>query len=85
LRTFVAALGTKPRRLRRPWLAGHKAPTREVVRINDGVNAMVVVPWVGDSLNGVVNGSLSIASGACGIFIKVDTGWLLDWRGTVLS
>jgi hypothetical protein len=36
-------------------------------------------------LNSTLNGSLSIASGACGIFIKVDTGALLDWRGAVIS
>jgi hypothetical protein len=68
-----------------PSLAGHEAMTGSIIVINDGVNAMSVYSWPGDTLNGVLNASLSIASGACDIFVKVDTGSLLDWRGTVLS
>jgi hypothetical protein len=56
-----------------------------VVVINDGVNAMAVFARPNDTLNGTVNGSLSIASGACGIFIKVDNGLIQDWQGAVLS
>jgi hypothetical protein len=69
-----------------PWLAGHEAMTGQIVVINDAAaNAMSVFAWPGDTLNGTLNGSLSIASGACGIFIKVDTGALLDWQGAVIS
>jgi hypothetical protein len=53
--------------------------------INDGVNAMSVFCWPNDTLNGTLNGSLSIASGACGIFIKVDNGVTQDWRAGVIS
>jgi hypothetical protein len=67
-----------------PSLAGHEAMQGMVIVINDGTNAMSVYCWPNDTLNGTLNGSLSIASGACGIFIKVDTRSLLDWRGTVL-
>jgi hypothetical protein len=68
-----------------PSLAGHEAMTGSVIVSNDGTNAVSVFCWPGDTLNGTLNASLSIASGACGIFIKVDTGSLLDWRGAVLS
>jgi hypothetical protein len=68
-----------------PSLAGHEAMSGQIIVINDGTNAMAVWSWPGDTLNGTLNSSLAIASGACGIFIKVDTGSLLDWRGTVLS
>jgi hypothetical protein len=68
-----------------PGLTAKEAMTGSVIVINDGTNAMSVFCWPGDTLNGVANASLSIASGACGIFVKVDTGSLLDWRGTVLS
>ena len=53
--------------------------------VNDGVNALSVYCAVGDTLNGTLNGSLSIASGACGIFIKVDNGVTQDWRAGVIS
>ena len=53
--------------------------------INDGTNAMSVFCWPGDTLNGTLNGSLSIANGACGIFVKVDNGVTQDWRAGVIS
>ena len=62
-----------------------EASTREVVVINDGTNAMSVFCWPGDTLNGTLNGSLSIANGACGIFVKVDNGVTQDWRAGVIS
>jgi hypothetical protein len=68
-----------------PSLAGHEAMTGQIVVINDGVNAMSVFCWPGDSLNGVTNASLSIPAGSVGILLKVDTGSLLDWRGAVIS
>jgi hypothetical protein len=68
-----------------PWLLGHDAiGTRDVIVINDGTNAMSVVPWVGDSLNGVVNGSLSVPSGAVAVIIKVE-GAAPDWRAGIIT
>jgi hypothetical protein len=58
---------------------------REVVVINDGTNAMSVVPWVGDSLNDVTNGSLSVPAGSIAVLIKVDIGVVQDWRRAVIS
>jgi len=49
----------------------------------DQRNVGVLLAW--DTLNGALNGSLSIASGACGIFIKVDNGVTQDWRAAVIS
>ena len=68
-----------------PSLLGKEAMSSSIIVINDGSNSMSVYAWPGDTLNGTLNGSLSIASGACGIFIKVDTGSLLDWRGVALT
>ena len=45
---------------------------------------MSVVPWVGDSLNGVVNGSLSVPSGAVAVIIKVE-GAAPDWRAGIIT
>jgi hypothetical protein len=68
-----------------PSLAGHEAMVPQIFVINDGVNSLSVWCWPGDTLNGTLNSSLSVPAGSVGIFIKVDTGSLLDWRGTVLS
>jgi hypothetical protein len=68
-----------------PWLARHEAMTGHIVVINDGVDSMSVVPWVGDSLNGVTNGSLSVPAESVGILLKIDNGVLQDWRGAVLT
>jgi hypothetical protein len=68
-----------------PWLLGHDAiGTREVVVINDAPNSMTVVPWVGDSLNGVTNGSLSVPAGSVAVIIKVE-GAAPDWRAGIIS
>ena len=40
--------------------------------------AMSVFCWPGDTLNGTLNGSLSIPAGGFGVFLKVDA--TLDWR-----
>jgi hypothetical protein len=68
-----------------PSLAGHEAMVGMIIVINDGVNAMSVFPWVGDSLNGVTNASLSVPAGSVGVLLKVDNGVVQDWRGAVLS
>jgi hypothetical protein len=68
-----------------PGLLAKEAMTGSIIVINDGVNAMSVYSWPGDTLNGTLNASLSVPAGSVGIFIKVDTGALLDWRGAVIS
>jgi hypothetical protein len=69
-----------------PSLLWKEAMTGSIIVVNDGTNAMSVFCWPGDTLNGTLNASLSIAAGACGIFIKVDLiGAPLDWRGAVLA
>jgi hypothetical protein len=50
-----------------PLLEGHhEGGTREVVVINDGTNTMTVFCWLGDTLNGVTNGSLDVPAGSVG-------------------
>jgi hypothetical protein len=68
-----------------PSLAGHEALVGMVIVVNDGTNAMSVWCWPGDTLNGVTNGSISVPAGSVGIFLKVDTGVIQDWRGVSLS
>ena len=62
-----------------------EAPTREVVVINDGTNAMSVFCWPGDTLNGALNGSISIAAGSVAVLLKVDNGVTQDRRAAVIS
>jgi hypothetical protein len=68
-----------------PSLAGHEAMTGSVIVINDGTNAMSVYSWPGDTLNGTLNGSLSVPAGSVGILLKVDNGVTQDWRGVALA
>jgi hypothetical protein len=68
-----------------PSLAMHEAMTNQIVIINDGVNAMSVWPWPGDSLNGTTNAPLSVPAGSVAVILKSDTGSALDWRAGVIS
>jgi hypothetical protein len=53
--------------------------------INDGTNAMSVYSWPNDTLNGTLNGSISVPAGSVGILLKVDDGLHQDWRAGVIS
>ena len=53
--------------------------------INDGTNAMSVFCWPGDTLNGALNGSISIAAGSVAVLLKVDNGVTQDRRAAVIS
>jgi hypothetical protein len=68
-----------------PSLAGHEAMSGQIIVINDGTNAMSVWCWPGDTLGGVLNGSLSVPAGSVGILLKVDNGVVQDWRAAILS
>jgi hypothetical protein len=68
-----------------PSLSGHEATSRMMFVINDAPNSLAVFPWPGDSLNGTLNGSLSVPIGTVAILLKIDTGALLDWRGAILT
>jgi hypothetical protein len=60
--------------------------------VNDSANAVKVFPFVGESLNGTANNSLSIPSGQSGVFIRVPPqiakggggGGTIDWRSAVI-
>jgi hypothetical protein len=61
--------------------------------LNDSPNTIIANCWPGEKLNGVTNGTLSIASGAFGFFMQVPTqiarggggGGTLDWRAAVVT
>jgi hypothetical protein len=51
--------------------------------VNDGANALSVYCAVNDTMNGVLNGSLSIPAGGFGVFLKIDA--TLDWRAAAFT
>jgi len=66
-----------------PSLAQRDESARMIWVVNDSSNSMNVFAFVGDTMNGSLNGSLAVAAGAVGMFLKVDA--TLDWRGHVLT
>lgn len=51
--------------------------------INDATNAIAVFCSPGDTMNSVANGSVAIAAGGFGIFLKVAS--LFDWRAKAFT
>jgi hypothetical protein len=68
-----------------PSLAAHDAMTGHIIVINDGVNALAVWCWPGDTLNGTPNTSLSVPAGSVAVLLKVDNGVVQDWRSGIIS
>lgn len=66
-----------------PSLASEDEGGGIVFVVNDGANAVSVYCAAGGTLNGSSNGSLSIASGGFGIFLKVMP--TLDWRAAAFT
>jgi hypothetical protein len=75
-------------------LTGEAGPIAFV--INDGVNALLVYPFTGETRNGTLNSALSIPAGQSAIFIKVTASQIAkgggiapgsfanDWRSAII-
>lgn len=61
--------------------------------INESGQTILVYPEIGDSMNGSLNGSLSIPTGEFGVFVHVPTqivrggggGGTKDWRSAAIA
>jgi len=66
-----------------PSLSGEAEGGGMVFVVNDAANAVSVYCGLGDTLNGTLNSSLSVASGGFGIFVKVAANF--DWRAAAFT
>lgn len=67
-------------------LLSEEMPLKPHFVINDTVGAILVYPFTGETQNGSLNASLSIAAGDFAIFLPVrNAAGVVDWRSSVVA